>query len=670
MDKFLQTSAVAGVYFLAGRLGLELAFLHASATAVWPGTAFAFFIFLLLGYRAWPGIFLGSFLVNITTTGSIPMCLGIAAGNTLEGIAAAYFVLRWARGLHVFERAQDIFKFTGIIAFLAAPISATIGVVCLCLGGTAAWTHFGSLWLTWWLGNTIGAILIAPILVLWYLNPRWKSSLQLVEFGLVLAVIVAIGGMVFGPWARLQTYPLEFLCVPPIIWAAYRLGRRETVTAMLVLATIAVWGTSRGMGPFAGKSINESLLLLQSFMGVLSITGLTLSAVVLERSLAESLQQAESRYRTLVEAAPDIIFMLSAEGRVLALNPAFESICGRKISDWLGKDFLPLIHPEDQLRVMEYFTRVLQGESLKVVEVRGLKESGQEIILEVTARPQIESGRIASILGVARDVTERRRDEVVLREKQQELAHATVEREQMELFTSVAAHDLQEPLKKIIAFGDLLKEECLDRINPSGLDYLKRMQNAAKRMQGLIGDLLKFSRVVIHKNSPDIVKCAQVIDEVLADLELPIRSSGARIEVATLPVLYANPVQVREIFHNLISNALKFKKPDQNLVVRIEGRDLDNNMAEIKVRDNGVGFDNRYAERIFKPFERLNRNEYEGNGIGLAICQKIVARLGGRISAEGILGEGAVFVVVLPRVVASTGGALVAADEVHQHSHR
>ena len=165
-------AALAGVYFVAGKLGLRLAYVHASATAVWPCTGIALASFLILGYRVWPAIFAGAFLVNITTAGSAATCLGIAAGNTLEGVVGCYLITRFAGGRHVFERAQDIFKFGFLAAIVSTTVSATLGVTSLALGGFADLAKYGSIWCTWWLGNAVGAVIVTPVLILWNENPR------------------------------------------------------------------------------------------------------------------------------------------------------------------------------------------------------------------------------------------------------------------------------------------------------------------------------------------------------------------------------------------------------------------------------------------------------------------------------------------------------------------
>jgi len=280
---------LVAVYFVAGKLGLRLAFVNPSATAVWPPTAIALVAFLLLGYRVWPAIFAGAFLVNALTAGTALTSLGIATGNTLEGLVGAWLVNRFANGSRVFEHAPDIAKFT-LAALVSTSVSASIGVATLMAGGLAAKGVAGTVWITWWLGDASGDLVVAPLALLWAnnLRLRWRPRAA-IEAAALFAATIAVARLVFGPLGAApgDHYPLEFLCVPLFIWAAYRFGPRTAATTIAIVAGIAIWETLLGRGPFARSSPNESLLLLQTFVGVASIMSLVLAAVVADRRRAE-----------------------------------------------------------------------------------------------------------------------------------------------------------------------------------------------------------------------------------------------------------------------------------------------------------------------------------------------------------------------------------------------
>jgi diguanylate cyclase (GGDEF)-like protein len=281
---------LAAVYFVAGKLGLKLAFVNASATPVWPCTGIALAAFLILGYRAWPAILAGAFLVNFTTAGTLATSLGIAAGNTLEGVVGCYLVKRFAAGRRVFEHAQDIFKFALLAGIVSTTVSATIGVTTLASAGFADWNIYGSIWSTWWLGDTVGAVVATPLVLLWWENPRlhWSRK-QLIELAFLFAGLSFTCWIVFGGrfHSAMKDYPLEFLCVPFLIWAAFSFGRRQAATAIAFLAAVATWGTTHGFGPFSRESQNTSLLLLQAFVGIMAITAMALAAEVTEHKRAD-----------------------------------------------------------------------------------------------------------------------------------------------------------------------------------------------------------------------------------------------------------------------------------------------------------------------------------------------------------------------------------------------
>ncbi len=294
---------LAVVYFVAGKLSLSLASVHASASAVWPPTGIALAALLVLGRSLWPAILAGAFLVNLTTEGNAATSLGIATGNTLEAVVGAWLVERFAGGSAAFERPRDVFKFLALAGLLATAISPSFGVTSLCLGGYAEWSQYGPIWLTWWLGDAGGAVVVAPALVLWARQPRagWTRG-QRIELGAMLVLIALVGALVFGGLGPDRGTSLRFLFLPLTIWSAFRFGPRTTATAVLLLSGIAVWGALRGTA-FEGGSKNESLLLLQLFMGVVATTSLLLAAAVSEyrRALAALESQAAELARSNAE---------------------------------------------------------------------------------------------------------------------------------------------------------------------------------------------------------------------------------------------------------------------------------------------------------------------------------------------------------------------------------
>jgi len=324
-------AVLAVVYFGTAKLGLRFAFVNPSATALWAPTGITLAAFLIFGVRVWPGAFLGAFFANLTTAGTLLTSISIATGNTLEGIVGCYLVVRFARGRQAFERAQDIFKFAFLAGMASTTISATVGVTSLSLAGFADWREFGSIWRTWWLGDGVGAVVVTPLVLLWKENPRlnWTRE-QIIELAVMFLGLFFTAGIVFGgPFhAEVRNYPLEYLSIPFLIWAAFRFGRRKAATATCVLGGIAIWGTMQGFGPFSRETLNTSLLLVQSFVGIVAVTSLALAAEVTERQRAdERVQQLVAtdpltglaNYRRLIEAIELEIKRYGRSGRPFAV---------------------------------------------------------------------------------------------------------------------------------------------------------------------------------------------------------------------------------------------------------------------------------------------------------------------------------------------------------------
>jgi diguanylate cyclase len=273
---------IAAVYYFAARLGLQFAYVDKSVTAVWPPTGIALAAFVLFGYRVWPAILGSAFLANVTTSGVVLTSLGIAAGNTLEGLLGAYLVNRFARGGRVFDRVRDIFRFVALAALLSTIVSATIGVAALIVSGTRGLLDAPQIWLTWWLGDAVGAIVFAPVLIIWIgVKPAPKFSAPQVFEAIVAACATALVTFaIFGGVFPERHYALTVLLWPVLIWVSFRFTPRESATAILIISLVAIVQTVQGFGPFARLSRGESFVLLQVWTGVTAVTSLVLAAVV------------------------------------------------------------------------------------------------------------------------------------------------------------------------------------------------------------------------------------------------------------------------------------------------------------------------------------------------------------------------------------------------------
>lgn len=311
------------------------------------------------------------------------------------------------------------------------------------------------------------------------------------------------------------------------------------------------------------------------------------------------------------------------------------------ISNVFNRTPLPLYRPDSAISKSGVRERIQQ--QLKVMPFR--IDRGRRYcllqIIDVTASAPREKV-------LETQVSKRKESEALLKINEHALLRSNAE---LESFACIASHDLQEPLRKIRTFGELLVSECADSLNADGRDFIARMQNATGRMQTLINDLLTLSKVSSSAQEPQPIDLSKTVNGVLEDLEIRIKETEATIDVDCLPTIMADPLLFRQMFQNLIGNALKFRKPGIKPHVKIHADIVAENesrvpVCRIQVRDNGIGFDPKCSKRIFQMFERLHRrDEYKGSGIGLSICRKIVERYGGAISAEGQPGIGATFTI-------------------------
>jgi signal transduction histidine kinase len=306
------------VYFAAGRFGLaNFAVIHPSAAAVWLPTGIALAALLLGGLRLTPAILVGAFLVNVTTTGSVASSLGVALGNTLEAVLGATLIARFAGGCDAFSSATGLLKFTGLAALLSTTVSASIGVASLLLGGQAAEVDSPAIWFTWWLGDAAGAVVMTPLIVLWWTNRSWVSwtPRKAAEAVLLLVAIGIVGAITFFHPA-LGSYPLAFLCLGPLVAAALRFGPREIAAAVAMLAAVATTATAAGRGPFAVGTPNESLLVLQAFLVAIAMTALPMAALTVERrALLERERAARADADAASRAKDEFLAILSHELR-------------------------------------------------------------------------------------------------------------------------------------------------------------------------------------------------------------------------------------------------------------------------------------------------------------------------------------------------------------------
>lgn len=567
----------AVVYFILARLSLLLQFSASNATPVWPPSGFALAIVLLFGLRVLPGILLGAFAVNVfiflsNKTAEAPMAIllsfFISIGNSCEAMAGYYLLKKNVSGAgfnNFFLRTNHIFRFLFTVLAICM-ISSTVGVTSVFLSRIITSAEYPLTWATWWLGDVSGMLLVTPFIMIWtrsdptqkfILRPTWQG---IIEVAVLLLVAVLVSGIIFDNWFfSFFMSRWAFWMIPVMVWIALRCNQRETITAIVICSILAIWGTLGGHGPFSVDSLNESLLIVQTFVSINMITTLALNASVIEG------RQTEER----------------------------------------------------------------------------LREAGNLLESRVNERT-------AELKTVADELAQKNRE---LQNINNELAS----------FSYIASHDLQEPLRKIQMFARLIADKELENLSGRSKDYFARIGQAAARMQNLIVDLLTWSRSGTSGNPLEKTDLNNILNEVREELKEKITATNTVIESSRLPEVKVIPFQFRQLFTNIISNSIKFSKPDvapficitSNVTDGIEANGIDEKPGKayhhLVIADNGIGFNPEFDMQVFGLFQRLHgRNEYEGTGIGLAICKKIMENHHGFIAAHGEPDKGATFHVYLP----------------------
>jgi PAS domain S-box-containing protein len=460
-----------------------------------------------------------------------------------------------------------------------------------------------------------------------------------------------VGGMVLHPWGwypRFGWLAVPFLIVFFAALAAHLIEgiaeyrrtedrtRRRRV-ALLMLSFAVVYLGALDFAPMAGAPTRPI-----GFIPVLAFMAIASGSIRRHRFQVITAARAS---REILQTMADALLVVDADAKIRVVNGAVTTLLGYEASELLGRSIDRLEPVDAEATISRTLGELARRGAIRDQERIFRSRGGEDVDVSVSISTISEGSIQRGAVVIARDIRERKRAEEELHSFMRRLELSNRE---LEDFAYVASHDLQEPLRKIQAFGDLLSTKYAETLPPQASDYIERMRSAARRMQVLINDLLAFSRVTT-KGKPFVpVDLGVIAHEVAKDLEVRMHDAGGDIAIGELPHLDADPMQMRQLLQNLAGNALKFHRPGVPPRVEIEGRTLGEH-CEITVSDNGIGFEEKYAEKIFTMFERLHgRGKYEGTGIGLAICRRIAERHSGTITARSTPGEGATFTITLP----------------------
>ncbi|MFZ2098028.1 MAG: PAS domain S-box protein [Anaerolineales bacterium] len=396
-------------------------------------------------------------------------------------------------------------------------------------------------------------------------------------------------------------------------------------------------------GVIAVQSYTESVRFSQADMEVLGFVSSQVTTFIDRKLAQQRIADALEFNNTLINSSSVGISAYNVSGQCILANKAIASILGATRSQILGQNYKH-IKSWKKSGLLEVAREAAASGKETRREIHTKSEFGREIWLDCQFTPFVSNGE-PHLLRIVEDISNAKQDEIALQAYAIKLEQSNRD---LQEFAYVASHDLQEPLRKVLAFSDLIINEYGDAVDETGRDYLNRMQGASQRMQTLITDLLNFSRVETRARPFIEVDLNTVAQEVVSDLENSIERTQGRVEIGKLPTIEVDPTQMHQLLQNLIGNGLKFRHEGCSPLVKVSAK-INGDTCQISVEDNGIGFNIQYLDRIFKPFERLHsREEYEGSGMGLAICRRIVERHGGSITATSTPGEESTFIVTLP----------------------
>lgn len=708
----------AAAYFIGAKIGLSLAFLNVSVSPVWPPAGIAIAVLLWFGYRATPGVVLGALLANylLTDVALLPS-IAIAIGNTLEGLTAVYLLRRFTESRNPFNRAFDVLKFVVFAALISTAVAATVGNVSLCISGHENWADFRRLWVTWWSGDGVGALLLTPLVLSWLERPveRWRGWLW-IEFT-TLFVLMSLLCLTIYTDSLHQSggiRPWGHITIPLLLWAAFRFGPRGVSTTMIPLSVIAIWGTVHNVGAFASYPRNEGLLFLQAYVADLAITTLSLAAIVTERKIAgRHLAGSLSVTRILAEspalddAVPRIIqricntfewevgsmWRLDERADVMRCFKVWPARTGSRFETmtremvfargvglpgrvWAGSR-PAWIHdvaadenfPRAEAASAENLHAAFAFPIMSGEKFLGVMEFYSHEIREPDGAVLATFSGIGSQIGqfLERKDGEDEREQLLTREQSARTEAEEANRLKDE-FLATLSHELRTPLTAILGWLSMLRSGRLDP--ETSKHALETVERNAEAQAQLIEDLVDVSRIAGGKLKLDIapVDMITVISAAIDIVRPAANARGVSIEVfaeAGVGPVAADAARLQQIIWNLLSNAVKFTPRDGKVHLSLRRFE---SFVELEVRDTGIGIEEDFLPRVFERFRQAEAaltRSHRGLGLGLAIVRHLTELHGGTVTAASDgEGQGSTFTLRLPRALstASVSNVVSAGD--------
>lgn len=652
---------LAAAYYVAARLGLRYASVGPSISLVWPPTGIAFAALTLMGSRYWPGVALGAFFANAATPVPLLAAAGIALGNTLEAVVAAYFLRRSGGSRPQLDDLRQVRTLILVAAPVGALCAAAIGPLSLWVTEALPSGALPAAAAVWWTGDVLGALVVGPVFFSWAApgqsqdNPRRLLEAVVLCAGTIAAAELGLG-LVITDFLRAVDY--QYLLFPFVIWAALRFGARGASLMTLALSAVAVAHTVQGGGPFVGATAMRTLFEVALYLAVVAVTGLVLAAAVRWERLqaTKALGQSEDRLRRALDAARMGTWFWSVENSVLSCDENLRQLYGLAPGDLVSRhqELLDRVHPEDKTFVSGAVHRALRDGHGLDYEFRVLLPDGRvRWIADQGEVHRDDDGRATYVTGVSMDITERRVAEDRLRQAQR--------MESVGRLAGGVAHEANNQMSIVLGAADFIlrRNDVPDAVRGDA-EFIRK---AAERTAAVTAQLLAFSRRQILK--PAVLD----LNLVLKGWEPVLRrvmgeDCGVTLQLASgLGLVRADPGQLEQVLLNLSINARDAMPRGGNITVETFNTELTGPYARSKpgttvrpghyvvlaVTDTGHGMDKETMSHIFEPFF-TTKGIGQGTGLGLATVYGIVKQSDGYIWVYSESGQGTAFKIYLPRM--------------------
>jgi PAS domain S-box-containing protein len=618
---------VAGLYAGAAKLGLELSVAEGVITPVWAPTGIALAAVVLFGRRVWPAVAVGAFVANATSGAELPLAAAIALGNTLEAVVGAALLGR-VGFRPALDRVRDVFALVFLGAMLSTTISATNGVTALLIAGDTSAHEYGSDWLLWWIGDGMGDLVVAPLLLVWATAaPRGLPRIRQLEGLALLALVIAVGSFVFlaGYWR----YP--HLLFPLLIWAVLRFRQAGAVAASFVVSSIAIAGAVDGSVPFGQGSATETVQILEALLAGITVSLMILGAVLAERESAE--EQLAGAHTSLAEAQ-EVAHIGSWEWNIpedrITWSDELHRLYGvePQPGGMTYDAYLAHLHPDDVEMVSQAVARAHSDGHAFAFDHRIVLDDGSVRWLHGRGRVVRDAGgAVVRMLGTSQDITERKRlDEL------------------RDTILSTVSHELRTPLTAILGFALTLKEHGTRLAAGTYAEVVEHLTEQANRLEQLLSDLLDLDRLRHGALTPTFR--ATDVGELVARVASGYAGEEHLVLIdAGRAVAEVDPPKVERIVENLLANAVKHTPPGTEIRVRVS---TNNDDVVLAVEDRGPGVPADERKAVFEVFTRGDGTGAPGTGIGLSLVAQFAALHGGRAWVEDNAGGGASFRVRLP----------------------